>query len=91
MLEENVSTHIDPTSLDFNIGYSCFALGLYERSVENYEHLLALDPNYTWAYDNRGIAYVFLKDYERAIQDLNKAIELDPKDAHAYRNRGGKF
>jgi tetratricopeptide (TPR) repeat protein len=39
------------------------------------------------AYNNRGIAYVWVKNYDLALADFNKAIELNPKDGKAYNNR----
>jgi regulator of sirC expression with transglutaminase-like and TPR domain len=47
-----------------------------------------LDPEYTYAFNNRGLAYAKLKQFEKAIQDYNQAIELNPKDADAFIDRG---
>jgi tetratricopeptide (TPR) repeat protein len=40
------------------------------------------------AFNNRGTAYIKLKQFEKAIQDYNQAIELDPEYTHAFNNRG---
>jgi tetratricopeptide (TPR) repeat protein len=49
---------------------------------------IELNPNYSDAYDYRGISYWDLKQYDKAIADHTKAIEIDPKYADAYNNRG---
>ena len=55
--------------------------------IEDYNKALDLDPNYTEAYYNRGLAKDELQDYEGAIEDYNKALDLDPNDTYAYNNR----
>jgi tetratricopeptide (TPR) repeat protein len=47
-----------------------------------------LDPEYTYAFNNRGLAYADLKQFKKAIQDYNQAIELNPKDFNAFNGRG---
>jgi regulator of sirC expression with transglutaminase-like and TPR domain len=44
---------------------------------------IELDPEYTYAFNNRGLAYAKLKQFEKAIQDYDQAIELNPKDFNA--------
>ncbi len=104
LLEKNISTYINLVTLYFNIGYSYQALGSdvrngfefqyldsYKRSIVNYDHLLALDPSYYLAYNNRGFAYSILGDHERAIQDFDKTIELEPNFYMAYIGRGNVY
>jgi tetratricopeptide (TPR) repeat protein len=59
-----------------------------ERSVEDCNKAIELNPNGADAYNYRGVAYADLKQYERAIEDFNKTIEFDPKNADAHNNRG---
>ena len=47
-----------------------------------------LKPAYADAYNNRGNAYVDLKQYDKAIADYTEAIRLKPDYAGAYYNRG---
>ncbi len=44
--------------------------------------------NLAIAYNQRGAAYISLKQYTRAIEDFDRAIRLEPGDAVAYNNRG---
>ena len=59
-----------------------------ERSIEDCNKAIELNPNGADAYNYRGVAYTDLKQYERAIEDFNKTIEFDPKNADAHNNRG---
>ncbi len=49
---------------------------------------IEINPNFTDAYHDRGLAKDKLQDYSGAIQDYNKAIELNPNSSDAYYNRG---
>ena len=57
------------------------------KDIEDYSKAIELNPD-DYAYLNRGIAKVDLKDYEGAIEDYSKAIELNPDYAKAYYKRG---
>ena len=58
-----------------------------ERSIEDYDRAIELDPNVAAAYYNRGHSYSDLGQYQRAIEDFDKAIELDPNYAEARTHR----
>ena len=62
-----------------------------ETAIEYYSQAIRLDPGYSAAYYNRGLAYHDLKQYRRSIQDYNEAIRLDPEFTSAYNNRGNAF
>jgi tetratricopeptide (TPR) repeat protein len=72
----------------FNRGYDYYQQGEYQKAIEEYNQAIALDPNYTDAYNNRGLAYTNLGLTQQAIADYSKAIELNPNYALAYYNRG---
>ena len=63
-------------------------LGAHEVAIEEFSGALNINPAYTLAYINRGIAYFFQKDYNKAIADYTQAIRLNPNHAQAYYNRG---
>ena len=50
-----------------------------------------MDPRFSGAYNNRGIAYNEVGRYDLAIRDFDKAIELRPDYAKAYNNRGSAY
>jgi len=58
-----------------------------ERSIEDCNKAIELNPNGADAYNYRGVAYCFLGHYERAIEDFNKTMELNPNFIMAYSNR----
>jgi len=63
------------------LGYNVEAIELYTRAIE-------IDPNFAYAYNNRGIAYADMENYTQAIKDFTRAIEINPNYADAYNNRG---
>jgi len=72
----------------FEKGYQYGLNQEYDKAIEAYTSTIALDPNYAFAYNNRGLAYVEKGQFDRAIENYNKAIALNPNDALAYDNRG---
>ena len=61
---------------------------LYDDAITRYTEAIALNPELTEAYSNRGVAYRNTGDFAAAIADYSKAIDLDPEDARFYHGRG---
>ena len=57
-------------------GNACFVNGDTQKAIEKYTKAIQINPNYTTAYRNRGIAHHKLEDNYRAIEDLQKAAKL---------------
>ena len=51
----------------------------YEETLEWYDAVLRLDPDYTQAYAGRGDALFRLKRYEKAIESMERAVTLEPE------------
>ena len=49
-----------------------------------------MQPDFSEAYNNRGVAKDALGRYESAIADYDEAIRLQPDFSKAYNNRGGR-
>ena len=60
----------------------------YRGAIADYSKAIALDPNFGYAYNNRGFCKHQLKDYKGAIADYSIAIKFRPNTADAYNNRG---
>ncbi len=60
----------------------------HEMIVRDYDMVIRLNPDFIYAYFNRGNLRCSQKDFRAAIQDYNEAIKRDPDFAEAYFNRG---
>lgn len=65
-----------------------FSLKRYQEAILMYDQAIYLKPDYTIAYNNRGLAKNNLEHYNDAIADYNAAINLKQDFAEAYNNRG---
>jgi tetratricopeptide (TPR) repeat protein len=61
------------------------------KAVEYLSNAIKLQPNDAEAYNNRGVAYIYLGQYQQAFEDFNKAIGLKQDYASAYNNRGSAY
>jgi tetratricopeptide (TPR) repeat protein len=78
----------DPGAAYFNWLVVHDDLGEHREAIEDYDRALALDPNDSEAYRNRGVARGKLSEYGEAIEDFERALAFDPNDSAAYFNRG---
>ena len=60
----------------------------YQKSAEDFNQAIKLDPKYIEAYFKRGYAYTWLRKYPEALADFNQVIALDPNYLDGYLNRG---
>ena len=76
-----------PPSRYFNLGYHLGKQGKHVEAIEQYSKAIELKPDYTDAYNNRGVLYAKLNKIDEAMADYNKAIELKPDYTDIYNNR----
>ena len=69
-------------------GANLYWQGNYSGAIEAFSTAIDKNPQYAYAYNNRGVAYNKLHDYSKAISDLNQAITLDSNYTAAYVARG---
>jgi tetratricopeptide (TPR) repeat protein len=62
-----------------------------QKAIEYLNEAIRLQPDFTNAYNLRGIAYCYSKQYQSAIDDFDKVINLKPDSAVAYHNRGTAY
>ncbi len=60
----------------------------YELIMRDYNMAIKTDPDFVYAYFNRGNLYCLQKDFKSAVLDYNEAIKLNPEFGEAYFNRG---
>ena len=70
------------------IGLAFEKLKDYNHAIAYYDKAIEIDPQYAFAYNNKGVALSNLGRNEEAIASYDKAIELDPQNAEAYNNKG---
>jgi tetratricopeptide (TPR) repeat protein len=56
----------------------------YGRAIDDLDTAIRLNPSFSAAFLNRGVAYGLRDEHDRAIADLTEAIRLDPTFAAAY-------
>ena len=74
-----------------NRGIAYSDMGQYDRALEDYNKVIAMNPYYSRVYNNRGVVYSRQGRYDMAIEDFSKAIDLNPYFYDAYNNRGVAF
>lgn len=74
----------------YNRGVKLHQAGDLPGAIAAYARAIELDPAFADAYNNRGAAYVSLKDIAAAVRDFTRSIELAPS-ANAYNNRGSVY
>jgi tetratricopeptide (TPR) repeat protein len=65
-----------------------------DQAIDHYSRVLALQPGWVAATNNRGVAYLGrgrIGDLDRSISDLTQAIADSPDYAVAYMNRGAAY
>jgi Flp pilus assembly protein TadD/S1-C subfamily serine protease len=61
----------------------------YTGALADYNRVIALNPNYSEAYNNLGtLQENHFQNYPQALKEYSRAIEVNPNDAIAYNNRG---
>jgi tetratricopeptide (TPR) repeat protein len=60
----------------------------YNEAIADFTLSLDVEPTYTSALSNRGIAYYKIREYDKAVADLNAAIALEPHNGNTYMYRG---
>src|SRR5262249_36641837 len=67
---------------------NCYVrLGQLNAAISCYSTGIALRPDLPWAYVNRGLAHLDIRDYPRARADFDRVIAMRPDLVEAYINR----
>lgn len=69
--------------------YYCYMhFGRYAQALPDLDRAIKQDPNYGFAFSNRGWCHFKLGNVQRAQKDLALAIRKDPTNAYAHRSAG---
>ncbi len=74
------------TATHYNQRNAHYDLEEYQLAIDDYDKAIALNSDYTDAYNNRGLSYYNLKEDQSAIDNYDKAIALNPDYTDAYNN-----
>jgi tetratricopeptide (TPR) repeat protein len=69
-------------------GKPLFKDGKYQQAITELDRCLAMEPNFSPAYNVRGKSYAVLGRYDEALKDFNKVMSLSPNLANGYKNAG---
>jgi tetratricopeptide (TPR) repeat protein len=69
-------------------GIALFAGGEFDNAIAAFSRAIALNPDFTEAFYNRGLVYYEKNEPVRAIADFDQTLRLDPLYFAAYFNRG---
>ena len=72
--------------LSYNIAQVCNAMGRHEDALRSLGEAMAMDPNYSEYYNERGTIYLKLERFDLALSDFLKAIELSPPYMEVWTN-----
>ncbi|MDR1762412.1 MAG: tetratricopeptide repeat protein [Dysgonamonadaceae bacterium] len=61
---------------------------LFDLILSDYEKIIEQNPDFVFAWFNRGNIFCTQKDYQQAIRDYDEAISRNPDFAEAWYNRG---
>lgn len=90
-----LETHLGPerhrlhrSVLLFNIAQVLVATGAFAEAIEHFTAAMAIDPNYSEYYNDRGSALLRLGRLEEALADYRRAIALSPPYPQVRTNLG---
>lgn len=74
--------------VDLRLAQSYIELGNYDKALEHFHHSMAIDPDNSSIFNDRGQLYFKLEQHEKALSDFGQAILIRPDFADALYNRG---
>jgi tetratricopeptide (TPR) repeat protein len=75
----------------FNLGALYFGVNLFEKAIEAFDFVLAIEPRFTTAAIKKGSALTALERIESAIEVYLEVLEYEKKDASIYTYLGHCF
>jgi tetratricopeptide (TPR) repeat protein len=74
------------------LAHNCFGSALFDKgnipeAIFHFDESIRINPEFTGAYNHRGIVYAKTGHHQKALDNFNTAIRMKPGGADAYRNR----
>jgi tetratricopeptide (TPR) repeat protein len=66
-------------------------MGRYEEAIKCHDKAIEIDPEYAYAWNNKGNSLHYMGRYEEAIKCYDKALEIIPKNADVWSNKGNSL
>ena len=66
-------------------------MGKYDLALGDFNYCLELDPDWAWAFAERGQVYILQGQFDKAIDDFSKAIEYNPEYIPSYLHRADAY
>jgi len=81
----NVSTDFDTPADPYSKTIQLYS---YEEVLKDYDRVIGMDPDFYYAWYNRGNIRALMGDYWGAISDFTRALEIAPDFSYAFYNKG---
>lgn len=78
----------DPVILNSRAWFLHAAYGQHAKAIADYDRAIKQNPNYSYAFNNRGWSKFKNGDPEGALKDINLAKKKKPFNPYIYRNLG---
>lgn len=78
----------DPIILNSRAWFLYAAHGQHDRAIADYDRAIKQNPNYSYAFNNRGWSRFRIGDAKGALKDINLAKKKKPFNPFIYRNLG---
>ena len=62
--------------------------GEKQRAIEFFDKTLEMDPNYSPAWNDKGIVYMELKNFDEALKCFDNVMKVDPSNSMPVYNMG---
>lgn len=86
----DLALNMDSTNLN-NLAHRAnifYEMGNVKKAIEEWDHVLASEPEYAYGYYRRGWFKELAGDIDGAIEDLSMCTVLDPNYSYAWGTRG---
>jgi tetratricopeptide (TPR) repeat protein len=86
-----INVESDNYRANYGFGLALLKEGNSEEAIYYFNKSISKSPNFAYAYNSRGNAYIRLGLHQRALDDFNKAIHLKPDLEIAYNNKSNVY